>query len=97
MRLSLKLWIKREMGESGTAFSKSAFSRTQPCVSWSRATLTHTESTVSAGTYRTSATTMTSCGRSVTESCSRRTPSLPGYEVAMVSGSPASEKSKLRQ
>ena len=46
-----------EMGSSGDTATSSSLSRTQPCVTWSRATFTHTESIVSVGTVCISATT----------------------------------------
>ena len=46
-----------EIGSSGTTCSSSVLSCIHPCVSWSRATFTHTESVLSAGTYITRATT----------------------------------------
>ena len=49
-----------EMGSSGDTPLSNSLSRIHPCVTWSRATLTHTESMVSVGTVVISATTMRS-------------------------------------
>ena len=46
-----------EIGSSGTTCSSSTRSGSHPCVSWSRATFTHTESAPCEGTFTTRATT----------------------------------------